>query len=128
VLKCTFDRPIERVFAFIDCPHQIIVANLFFQVVGLSDVVQNKVKMLGKIFVRDRETEWRRRTANSGGCPTQGNTTQVPEQADISDVTGSSPSGPTTPIEFMALLHWDQGIGVPWCITWRSAWTGNSVE
>jgi hypothetical protein len=78
--------------------------------------------MLGKIFVRDRETEWRRRTANSGGCPTQGNTTQVPEQDDISDVTGSSPSGPTTSIEIMALWHWDQGIGIPWCIAWRGAY------
>jgi hypothetical protein len=60
-------------------------------------VVQNKVNMLGKIFVRDRETEWRRRTANSGGCPTQGNTTQVPERAESSDVTGSGLGGVHSP-------------------------------
>jgi hypothetical protein len=27
--------------------------------------------------------------------------------------------GPPLPIKFMALCHSEQGIGIPWCITWR---------
>jgi len=46
-------------------PHQIIVASLFYHCVGLSDAVQNKVQMFGKIFVRDRETAWCPRTGPS---------------------------------------------------------------
>mgnify|MGYP000694682617 CR=1 FL=1 len=42
-------------------------------------------------------------------------------------VPGSSPDGPTTSIEFVALWHRDRGIGVPWCRAWRTASTAHAI-